>query len=289
MRWKIAAILMTLLAGAGLAHGQERKSLDGNLRWALFQQYEAICKSFHLVHGEKADQRPETLLRDLKTPMPYVESSCVLAHRRAAEAAGTADRQAHFDPTYQAAERICKMTKRSGAAEGCEIESRRRAGEAFVRQAITKAACAYMLQAGSGSGFCLSIPGITGEEQRWAPFISAVFFDPNTTPNENIGCFSPGQEASSGKVPQALATLFAGDRTVAAVTERMARAGFECGDKACSRRHFTLYASQPAEERPPGITVFDEAPTIEIRASATGEIAELCLKRLIAISKRAVR
>lgn len=278
MRWGIVA-LTALLASAGFAQEQERNSLDGNLRWALFPQYAAICKSFHIIHSLKADQDAETLLRDLKAPLPYVESGCVLVHRFEAEKVTIADLHTHFDQPYQSAMGICNLTKRSGGAEGCEIESRRRAGEVLVRQVITKAACASMLRAGSGSGLCISVPGIGGQEERWAPFISAVFFGPRAKPDENAGCFSPGREPSSGKVPQALAALFAGDRTVASVTERLARAGFECGETACLRRHFTLYASLSAKERAPGIAVLDEAPAIEIRSSSAGEVTELCLKR----------
>ena len=63
MRWAIT-IATVLFASTGLARGQERGSLDANLRWALFQQYEAICKSFYLIESQKADPDAETLLRD---------------------------------------------------------------------------------------------------------------------------------------------------------------------------------------------------------------------------------
>ena len=282
MRWAIA-IMITLLASAGFAQEQEPNNLEANLRWALFRQYAAICKSFHIVHSDKAGQDAETLLRDLQAPAPYVEDRCIIAHRMEAERVTRADLQTHFDQPYAAAIALCKMLKHGGGYEGCEIESRRKAGDDLIRRVISKATCAKMLgmlvPPRSSSGLCISIPGIDGEEERWAPFIAAVFFTPTSKPAETAGCFSPGRQPSSDRVSQALAKLFAGDRTVAAVTDRMARAGFTCGQKDCARRHLTLYIHLANKEpAAPDIAVLDAGPYIEISSTPAGDVTQLCLK-----------
>jgi hypothetical protein len=282
MRRAILTFLM-LIGSAACARAQLEISLDANLRWALFPQYAAICSSFHVIHTDKAGQDAETLLRDLKAPMPYMEDDCVLAHRMEAERVTVADLYTHFDQPDRAALGLCNQLKHGGGYEGCEIESRRGAGDILIRRAISKAVCASILRArvgtAAGGGLCISIPGIDGQEERWAPFISAVFFSPDMKPEETAGCYSPGQPPSSDKTSQALAVLFAGDRTVASVSERMVRAGFTCGRKDCSRRNLTLYIQAPAKGRAAqNMAVLDAAPFIEISSTPAGDVTELCLK-----------
>src|SRR5688572_7468831 len=68
-----------LLAGVSLARAEQQLSVDA--QWALFRQYAAICKSFHVIASSEVGQDAERLLRDLKPPRPYGEYDCKNAHR----------------------------------------------------------------------------------------------------------------------------------------------------------------------------------------------------------------
>ena len=130
--------LLLLMESFGNAQAFFKKNPDANLQWAVFSNYEAVCKGFYVIPAGTHEPDAEALLRNLKEIDPVPEDHCLSAHRKALETASRSEVDTLLNENYKRLLLGCGFSKRGGGPEGCEIESRRTAGEILVREAVSK-------------------------------------------------------------------------------------------------------------------------------------------------------